>query len=157
MENHIFRKKSLDRISSPEQLNDYVRVSNPGVWMVFLAVILLLAGVCIWGIYGHLDTAVETAGICREGSLTCYVSDRDIASVKKGMMITANGKEYLLNGISESPFAVKEDADSYLLYVGKLEIGEWVYEVTADTDLEDGIYEVKIVTESVSPVSFVIN
>ena len=72
-------------------------------------------------------------------------------------MITVNGKEYLINGISGSPFAVEEDVDSYLLYVGKLEIGEWVYEVTADTDLEDGIYEVKIVTESVSPVSFVIN
>ncbi len=30
MENQIFRKKSIERVSSPEQLNDYVRVSNPG-------------------------------------------------------------------------------------------------------------------------------
>ena len=42
MENQIFRKKSMDKISSPEQLNDYVRVSNPGIWMILFAVIILL-------------------------------------------------------------------------------------------------------------------
>ena len=31
MDNQIFRKKNIERVSSPEQLNDYVRVSNPGV------------------------------------------------------------------------------------------------------------------------------
>ena len=34
MSDQIFRKKSLDRISSPEQLNDYIRVANPGIWMI---------------------------------------------------------------------------------------------------------------------------
>ena len=41
MNNSIFRKKSLDRISSPEQLNDYIRVSTPSVWMVLFAIIIL--------------------------------------------------------------------------------------------------------------------
>ena len=31
---NLFRKKSLERISSPEQLNEYVRVSTPSVWLV---------------------------------------------------------------------------------------------------------------------------
>ncbi|HAG12584.1 MAG TPA: NHLP bacteriocin system secretion protein, partial [Ruminococcus sp.] len=34
----VFRKKSLDRISSPEQLTDYLRVTNPGIWVVLAAV-----------------------------------------------------------------------------------------------------------------------
>ena len=37
MSDQIFRKKSLDRISSPEQLNDYIRVANPGIWMILAA------------------------------------------------------------------------------------------------------------------------
>ena len=53
-EKQIFRKSSIDRVSSPEQLNDYIRISNPSVWMVLAAVIVLLAGVCVWGIFGHL-------------------------------------------------------------------------------------------------------
>ena len=44
MSDQIFRKKSLDRISSPEQLNDYLRVANPGIWMSLAAVIILISG-----------------------------------------------------------------------------------------------------------------
>ena len=40
----LFRKKSIDRIQSPEQLNDYLRVANPAVWVLLAAILLLLAG-----------------------------------------------------------------------------------------------------------------
>ena len=33
----VFRKKTLDRISSPEQLTDYLRVTNPGIWVALVA------------------------------------------------------------------------------------------------------------------------
>ena len=35
----VFRQKTLERISSPEQLTDYLRVTNPGIWAVLAAVI----------------------------------------------------------------------------------------------------------------------
>ena len=38
----IFRKKSIARISSPEQLNDYICVSSPSVWLLLAAVAVLL-------------------------------------------------------------------------------------------------------------------
>lgn len=44
-------QKSLNRVKSPEDLNDYIRVANPGVWLVLVAVVILLAGVCIWGFF----------------------------------------------------------------------------------------------------------
>ena len=84
MSDQIFRKKSLDRISSPEQLNDYIRVANPGIWMILAAVIILLAGVCVWGIFGHLDTKTETVGTAKAGKITCYIKETDIRNVKKG-------------------------------------------------------------------------
>lgn len=34
----MFRKEALERISSPEQLTDYLHVTNPGVWAVLVAV-----------------------------------------------------------------------------------------------------------------------
>ena len=43
-QNQIFRQKSLDQISSPEQLHDYLHVTNPTVWLALAAVILLLVG-----------------------------------------------------------------------------------------------------------------
>ena len=50
----VFREKSLERISEPEQLHDYIRVTSPGVWLVLIAVIVLLAGVLVWGVFGKL-------------------------------------------------------------------------------------------------------
>ena len=55
MNQQLFRKKSVDKVSSPEQLNEYIRVANPGVWMVLAAIVILLAGVVVWGFIGHLD------------------------------------------------------------------------------------------------------
>ncbi len=48
MADSIFREKSLKRITSPEELGDYLRVTSPTVWLVLGAVILLLVGMLIW-------------------------------------------------------------------------------------------------------------
>lgn len=157
MNNQIFRKKSIDRISSPEQLNDYIRVANPGVWMVLSAVIILLAGICVWGIFGHLDTTMNTVGVCENGNLTCYISEDDISSVKEGMKITVDNSEYEITSVSKSPVTIDSNIDSYALHLGNLQIGQWVYKISAVTNLDNGTYEAKITTESISPISFVMN
>ena len=50
----IFRQKSIDRISSPEQLHDYIKVSSPSSWIVLTAIVFLLIGVLIWGMFGTI-------------------------------------------------------------------------------------------------------
>ena len=52
MAKNIFREKSLDRISSPEQLDDYIKVASPGVWMLLVACIVFLAGICAYVFLG---------------------------------------------------------------------------------------------------------
>ena len=56
MKKPLFRQKSLDRVSSPEQLDAYMKVSSPGIWMILGAVIILLAGVFVWSVFGRLET-----------------------------------------------------------------------------------------------------
>ncbi len=55
MNESIFRKKTIDRVTSPEQLNDYIRVTTPSIWLVLVTVILLLVGTLIWGIFGTVE------------------------------------------------------------------------------------------------------
>lgn len=160
MSGQLFRKSSIERISSPEQLNDYVRVAGLGMWMVLVAVIILLVGVCVWGIFGRLDTRLESAGTCEDGVLTCYVRENDIDAVRQaageGMEITASGESCLIFSVGTEPVAVSQ-TDEYLLYLGGFQPGEWVYEVKAKTTLPDGTYEAYMITESVSPMSFLLN
>ncbi len=156
MEKHIFRKSSIDSVSSPEQLNDYVKVSNPSVWMILSAVIVLLIGVCVWGIFGRLDTTVKTAALCENGTLSVYIKEADIPKVAEGMEITVNGKNFTLSEVSQAPVCV-DGLDEYLLFKGGFQAGEWVYTAAASVDIPNGVYSVEIIVESVSPMSFVMN
>ena len=36
MENSLFRKSALEKISSPEQLNEYMKVAGPGIWAILI-------------------------------------------------------------------------------------------------------------------------
>ena len=51
----LFRKKSLERLEAPEELNDYIRVTTPSVWMVLLAAFILIAGMLVWSIFGTVS------------------------------------------------------------------------------------------------------
>lgn len=60
----------MEKISSPEQLNDYIRVSNPGVWMILFCIIILLIGMCVWGVFGRFETTLEVSAISKsEGTI----------------------------------------------------------------------------------------
>lgn len=54
----LFRKKSLDHISNPEQIDDYIKISSPTIWLILAAILIVLVGSIIWGVFGVL--AIET-------------------------------------------------------------------------------------------------
>ena len=39
---NIFREKAITRVTSPEQLNEYIRVATPGIWFILIAILLAL-------------------------------------------------------------------------------------------------------------------
>lgn len=157
MSKTIFRQKSMEKISSPEQMNDYIRVSNPSVWMILSAVIVLLAGVCVWGVFGRMDTVIKTGGVCRDGRLTVYISENDYSEIDDDVIVSVNGIEYPLADISETPTRM-DDTDDYLVHLVGVSAEDWAYaaEVNAD-DLSDGVYSVSVITERVKPLDFVLN
>lgn len=38
MDSGLFRKTALERISSAERLNEYIKITHPGVWSVLVLV-----------------------------------------------------------------------------------------------------------------------
>ena len=137
MEEHtqpLFRKKTLDRISSPEQLTDYLRVTNPGIWVVLVAVILLLAGVFAWSLVGTLATSAEVKIAVSDH--TAKVIPLGSESLADGMPLRVSGQEYQI-AFSET--------DEYGRSVG-----------TAEVNLPDGTYDGTVVLEAVHPISFLL-
>ena len=126
--NELFRKKAVERVSSPE-----------------------------WAAFGSIYTTVNGAGVVRDKNLVIYIKVSDRPSVDVGMDITVNGHKTVVREISPEPMQVGEEVSEYVLDTAGLESGDWTYRVEADTDLEDGVYEASITVESIHPIKFVTN
>ena len=63
MEQNIFREVSLNRLSSPEQLDQRIKVTSPRGWLALVALGLLLAGAIIWSFVGSIPTKIAGQGI----------------------------------------------------------------------------------------------
>lgn len=59
----LFRKKSLERLSSPEQLDQLLTVTGPIGWVCLIAIIGVIALVIVWSVKGTLPDKVSGAGI----------------------------------------------------------------------------------------------
>ncbi len=62
--NGIFREKSINNVTGPGSLNDYIHVSYPSVWIALPAFVIILAVMITRGIFGkvkvhHEDGSVE--------------------------------------------------------------------------------------------------
>ena len=125
MENPIFRKKSIERISEPEQLNDYLHVASPAVWAVLLAVAVLMIGLLVWSSVTAVDSYAEGTAEVREGVLTVTFDDPERAKyVAPGMEVSV--------GEFTAP----------ILYVGADETGRPI--AVAEADVPDGSYSARV-------------
>ena len=130
----IFRQSSIDRISSPEQLTDYLKVTNPGIWILLAAVILLLGGLFAWSMVGNLETVADGVAVVEDGQAVIMVTDTSKGEITSGMTVRIGDDEYSI---------VTVESDDY---------GRTV--AYAPIDKTDGKYDVKIVTESIHPIKF---
>lgn len=159
MKNQLFRGKSLDRISSPEQLNDYIRVTNPGVWIILLGILFILIGICVWGVFGRLDTLLSVGAVTENGQTVCYIKENDFSKITAEMTVRVEEEEYKIDEISLQPMQVDDAFSEYLRYVGGLTQGEWVYSVTLQGvhGTDGAIFQADVVIESIAPMTFVLN
>lgn len=89
----IFRQKSIERVSSPEELNDYIRVVTPSIWIVIIAAAAMLAGVIIWGVFGSGKAASSAAGPAGQGIYAVSPIDGEDPDASYLHAVSENAKE----------------------------------------------------------------
>ena len=77
MAKQLFRKVALERMSSPEQLDQLITITTPVGWLALLAIGGLLVAAIFWGIYGSIPTQVQGSGIIlkKEGMMSVQVKN----------------------------------------------------------------------------------
>ena len=62
MDDSLFRKVSLERLSSPEQIDQLMKIRSPSGWIVLSSAIILLLVGCLWLIFGKIPVTVPCDG-----------------------------------------------------------------------------------------------
>lgn len=110
--NSIFRKTSLDSISSPEQLNEYIKVLNPGVFVILAGTAAIIIAVVLWSIFGSVSDTVHVKGVIfpQDGivdvipTVNGCISDMRVKNgdfVNAGQIIAVIPQDDLINRIKE--------------------------------------------------------
>lgn len=153
----LFREKSLEAVESPESLNDYLRVTSPRVWLILAAVVCLLVGAILWGVFGHIRTTEQVAVVVEDGKSFCYVPYAKVEGVLSQGIVTLDGQEYPLDTDARCEMIIlMEDTSIRILKAGGYSVGDPVVLVPADTGLQDGVYAGIAVTEDLKPISLLL-
>ncbi len=70
----LFRKVALERMSSPEQLDQLLRVTTPRAWIALTGLVALVGVTVLWGVLGQVTTKVQGQGVLiRSGGVQSVV------------------------------------------------------------------------------------
>ena len=130
--------QGMRRISSPEQLNDYLKVTNPKIWVLLAAIVLLLVGLLLWGGFTTVESYATGTARAIGGELTVTFDDPAKAGkVKPGMQMEVGG--------------VRTEVQT----VGAGEDGGLV--ASAHANIPDGSYDVRVGYAATQVISMLLN
>lgn len=87
MEKPLFRRTALEQLSSPEQLDQRMHVTQPMGWLALLALGLVLLAAIVWGVFGRLPVQVEGQGI-----LLSRGGVHDVVAPAAGQVLVLHGQ-----------------------------------------------------------------
>ncbi len=151
----LFREKSLEQFTSPEQLNDYIRVTNPSLTIALVGVIFLLAGLLVWGFLGNIDAYAKVTARVSNGKISAYVSSADATQLTAESVISINNNVYPIHSYSTAMAARDALSEKELADFG-LSGDSLVVAVNAEGNLTDGYYSGSVIMRHLKPIDLLI-
>ena len=125
MKKDLFRKESIEHISSPDELHDYMRVTSPKLWMLLSAILVLLAGFIFYASTAQMESTLSLKLQSMYGLLTADIPVEQLDIIKMHMPVRVSGMTGYVSEISQ---------DTRLRLTIAFDDGE---------GLEDGYYELE--------------
>ena len=166
----VFRRSTMNRVASSEELDHYIKVTNPSAWAVVLAALLLVCGVIVWAVVATVPVTFNTTGITMQDDdsgkplVKCWVNKETADRAgETGLKAIVDGVEAESAQLDETPMSFYE-VISFLgvdYYAEKIELDDWNYLVTivpaADPDHTDFSIDTPAGSAHLVPVSIVVS
>ncbi len=141
----VFRRSTMNRIASADELDHYIKVTNPSAWVVTIAAFLLVAGIIVWAFVATVPVTIETTGVLIDSSdnskmaVVCFVDKSTADKIDKSGAI-ASASDVAAESVAVNPTPVSSteivnffDSD---FYVEALHLSDWNYVVSLAIDEE---------------------
>ena len=124
--------KKVEKISSPDDLNKFLKHTSPATWIVLGLSICLLLGLIVSAFFVKITDRIQGVANVKDGEVTLVMSDANKRKLEKGQ------KVYILDQIGE--------IESVTDYVP----------VISGFVLSDGEYNYTINVKEIRPIDFLI-
>ena len=159
---NLFTKKAQDKLRSPDDLDEYVRLTNPSVWVVLAACAVLLIGLFAWGFLGTAETNVAATATSVSGEVVSFLPADKASKVHVGDTANVGGELMQVAAVDTVPLSraeVYEIVGSDYLAATLVE-DDWTYLVRFSGDAELAFAEgvplaATITVETIAPMSLI--
>lgn len=124
--------KKVEKISSPDDLNKFLKHTSPITWIVLGLSICLLLGLIISAFFVRITDKIQGIANVKDGEVTLVISESNKRKLEEGQ------KVYILDQIG-----VIESVTNYV-------------PVISGFDLDDGEYNYTINVKEIRPIDFLI-
>ena len=168
----IFNTDSADRAESPEKINEYIRVGNPGYFIMILAMVVVVAAILIWGLTGTLPVTETVPGVVdasNNNHVSCFVDASSFSaegllgnkvSIRMSDRKVVSGKVEDVRDVPVSEEEAYEMIQNDWLSSNLITSNySYIVSIIPDEDLSFYSYEitdVSIITENLRPVELLI-
>lgn len=161
----IFRSSAMNHITSADDLDKYIKVTNPSAWVVLLSVACMVIGLIVWSLTAVIPTTVTVTGVETSGDVSCWVDEDTAAKIREDGAAAMVGDQEATNiEVSSTPLSATE-VRTLLVYdylTESVTLSEWNYEVTMNVEVpddDDGYahpVRVSIVVSETHPIGLVL-
>lgn len=136
----FFRKSALEKLSTPEKLDQLIKVTGPKAWIALFTVFLALSTGIGWAVVGRVKTKLNAVGVVLGGEVHEVVATSQGQLVKLSVSIGTNVKEGDIIAEIQQPELIQQiESAKAVLSDRKLEMGKLMSYGSQGTQLESEI------------------
>ncbi len=141
MNDSIFSKKAMKKLRSPDDMEKYLRITNPGMWIILGACAALLIGLLVWAFFGTVFTTVTAMSTKANGRMVSLVPPDDFMWLEIGDKAYISGVAWKVSEFGPAPIskleAIEMLGSEYM--ANTLMKDAWAYPVYFTSELEEDI------------------
>ena len=107
-------KNAVGRLQNPDDLDNYLRIPTPGIWISIIACVAIFLGISAWAVFGSVADRLTLKGAVGMDGIVCFVDTDTALRIKEGDFAYVDGVAETVTHVEEMANDVKRYAEEGL-------------------------------------------